>query len=132
MFAIFFSNELIKRVFVVHSNKKNAFVFKRSLSICYVTQGHFQQVPVDLGFHFQNCEYFLGYFTFFLLTIIYMNKAILRIFVYLFICKVTTIKVNFCFQKQCSQTVTRLICESAIFAQNAIIVFQLYYSTCIQ
>ena len=44
---------------------------------------------------------------------------ILAIFVYLFICKVTTIKVNFRFYKQCSQAETRLICKQAIFPQNA-------------
>ena len=52
-------------------------------------------------------------------------------FVYLFICKATTIKVNIHFYKQCSQPETRLICERAVlfahvlFAnlQNASIVF---------
>ena len=48
---------------------------------------------------------------------------ILEIFVYLFIYEVTATKVNFCFYKQCSQAATRLICERAIFAQNASIVF---------
>ena len=44
-----------------------------------------------------------------------------RIFVYLFICKVTTTKVNFRFYKQSSQATTRLICEGAIFVQAALI-----------
>ena len=39
----------------------------------------------------------------------------------LFICKVTTIKVNFNFYKQCSQSETCLICEQAIFLQNVYI-----------
>ena len=39
------------------------------------------------------------------------------------ICKVTTIKVNFRFYKQCSQAETRLISERAIFPQNADITF---------
>ena len=44
------------------------------------------------------------------------QKTILGIFLYLFICKVTTTKVNFSFYKQCSQDGTGLICEQAIFA----------------
>ena len=51
------------------------------------------------------------------------KETILRTFVYLFICKVTTTKVNFRFYKQCSQAATRLICKRAIFCQNASIVF---------
>ena len=51
------------------------------------------------------------------------EKTILEIFVHLFICEVTTTKGNFRFYKQCSQTATRLICERAIFAPNASIVF---------
>ena len=43
-------------------------------------------------------------------------------FVYLFIFEVTTTKLSFRFYKQCSQAVTRLIRERAIFAQNASIV----------
>ena len=37
------------------------------------------------------------------------EKTILEIFVYLFIYEVKTTKVNFPFQKQCSQAATRLI-----------------------
>ena len=48
---------------------------------------------------------------------------ILGIFVYYFIFKVTTAKVNFRFYKQCNQAATRLICEGVIFVQNASIVF---------
>ena len=51
------------------------------------------------------------------------EKTILEIFVHLFICEVTTTKVNFRFFKQCSQTTTRLVCERAIFAPSAGIVF---------
>ena len=51
------------------------------------------------------------------------EKAILEISALLFICKATTTEVNFCLYKQCSQVSTRLICEWAIFAQNASIVF---------
>ena len=47
------------------------------------------------------------------------KKSILVIFVYLFICKVTTKKVNVCFYKQCSQAATCLTCQQAIFVQNA-------------
>ena len=94
------------------------FVFKRTirLTIRHIMQGHIQQVPVDLSFHFQNCKHFLEYFGFYLLTAIYTEKAILRIFVYLFISKITTAKVNFYFYKQCSQDAIRLICKQAIFA----------------
>ena len=41
----------------------------------------------------------------------------------MFISRVTTIKVNVRFRKQCSQGATRLICEPAIFAQNASMIF---------
>ena len=51
------------------------------------------------------------------------EETILEMFVHLFIWEVTTAKVNFRFYKQCSQTATHLICEEAIFAQNASIVF---------
>ena len=51
------------------------------------------------------------------------KKKILGIFVYLFISKVTTKKVNFRLYKQCSQGATRIICEQAILAQNASIAF---------
>ena len=60
------------------------FVFKRSLTIRHILQGHIQQVPVDLSFHFQNCKHFLEYFVFYVLTAVYTEKAILRIFVCLF------------------------------------------------
>ena len=51
------------------------------------------------------------------------EKTILGIFVYLLICKVTTIKVNFRFYKQYGQAEIRLISERAIFPQNASITF---------
>ena len=47
----------------------------------------------------------------------------LRVFVYLFISKVTTTKVNFCFYKQGSQEATRLICEWVIFALSVNFLF---------
>ena len=100
------------------------FVLKRSLAICHITQGHFQQVSIDFGFHFQNCKYFLEYFGFYLLNTSLYEKAILGIFVYLVISKVTTTKVNFCFFKQYSQAAARLICERDILAENASIFFQ--------
>ena len=49
------------------------FVFE-GLAICHIIQGHFQQVPIDLGFHFQNCKHFLEYSGFYLLTTVYMKK----------------------------------------------------------
>ena len=45
-----------------------------------------------------------------------LHEKILGIFVYLFIYKVTTTKVNFRFYKQCSQAITQLFYERAIFA----------------
>ena len=45
------------------------------------------------------------------------KKTILGIFVYLFISKVTTKKVNFRFYKQCSQGAIRLLCEQAILSK---------------
>ena len=46
------------------------------------------------------------------------EKAMPGICVYLFICEVTTTKVNFHFCKQCSQAATRLIWERTIFEEN--------------
>ena len=42
------------------------FIFKRSLSVCHIVQGHSQWVLIDLGCHFQNCKHFLEYFGFYL------------------------------------------------------------------
>ena len=56
------------------------FVFKRNLAIFHITQGYFQQMPIDLGIHFQNCKYFLGYFGFYLLTTIYTKKGYQKFF----------------------------------------------------
>ena len=53
------------------------------------------------------------------------KKTILGMFVYLFICKVTTVKV-ICVSTN-SQAETCLICERAIFPQNARLVFQFQY-----
>ena len=50
------------------------FVFKRILAICHIIRGHFQQVPIDLGFHFQNYKHFLQYFGFYLLNTVYAKK----------------------------------------------------------
>ena len=92
-------------------------VFKRNLinfSYYIVT---FQQIPIDLGFHFQNQKHFPEYFGFYLLTTIYMKKKILGI--YFFICEVKKIKANFRSYKQFSLAETRLICERVIFPKNA-------------
>ena len=51
------------------------------------------------------------------------KKAILGIFVYLFISKVTTKKVNFRFYKQCSQGAIHLICEQAILSKMLVSFF---------
>ena len=61
------------------------FVLKRSLSICHIIQGHFQQVLIDLGFHFQNKIHFHKYFVFYLLTNVYTknNNRNFCLFVYL-------------------------------------------------
>ena len=45
------------------------------------------------------------------------------VFVYFFICEVTTIKVNFCSDTHCSQAESCLICRWAIFLQNASTIF---------
>ena len=75
------------------------------------------------GVLFPKLETFFGIF--WVLTIDYSlyKKTILGIFVYLFLFKVTTIKVNFRFNKQCIHMATRLICEQTIFPQNASTVF---------
>ena len=70
------------------------------------------------GVPFPKMQTFSGIF--WVLPIVYSlyKKMILGISVYLFICKVSTTKVNFRFYKHCS-----LICERATFAQNASIYF---------
>ena len=88
------------------------FVFKRNCSIFHIMQGHFQQVPIDLGFHFQNQKNFLKYFGPYLLTTVY-TKSNTRNFC-LFIYEVTTAKNRFFLQ--CSQIAMRLICKQVIFA----------------
>ena len=79
------------------------------------------------GFPFPKLGTFSGIF--WVLPIDYSlykrKKTIPRIFVYLFIYKVTTIKVNSRFYSQCSQAATCLICKRAIFPRNANIVFWL-------
>ena len=50
------------------------FVFKRSLSIFHIIQRHFQQVPIDLEFHFQNCKDFLKYFGLYISTAVNAKK----------------------------------------------------------
>ena len=69
---------------LLNSLFNGVFVFKRSLAICHVIQGHFQWFPIDLEFHFQNCKHFPDYSGFHLLTIVSTKKTIVRIFVYLF------------------------------------------------
>ena len=74
-------------------------------------------MPIDLGFHFQNCQHFLEYFGLVLpIDCSPYEKTVIGIFVYFFISKLTTAKVNFHFYTQCSQEATRLICERAIFS----------------
>ena len=71
------------------------------------------------GVPFPKLQIFSGIFWILPIEYSVYEKAILEIFVYLFISKVTTAKVNFCFYKQCSQGATHIICEQTIFAQNA-------------
>ena len=59
-----------------------------------------------LGVPFENYKRFLEYLG---LTTVSYGKTIQYIFVSLFLCEVTTTKVNLCFNKQCSQAVTRLL-----------------------
>ena len=65
------------------------FVFKRSLSICHIIQRHFQQVPIDLEFHFQNYKHFLKYFGLYILTTVNTKK---RYQEFLFICLFTKLQ----------------------------------------
>ena len=75
------------------------------------------------GVPFPKLQTFAEIFWALLIDCSHYEKIILGICVYLFIYKVIMTKVNFHFQKQCSQAWTCLIWEGAIFAQNAITVF---------
>ena len=99
------------------------FVFKRSLSFCHIIQGHFLVGVHWLGVPFPKLKTFSRMFCVLPINYGLYEKTVLGIFVYLFIYEVTTIKVNFRSCKQCSQAETRLICERAIFLQNASIIF---------
>ena len=61
--------------------------------------GTFDQVPINVGVPFPKLEKFSTVFS----GIFLYEKTILQIVVYLFTCKVKTIKINFLFCKQCSQ-----------------------------
>ena len=78
--------------------------------------GIFLVVAHWFGVPFPKLKTFSGIFWVLLIDYSLYEKAILGIFVYLFISKVTTTKVNFRFYKQCSQVATRPLCEQAIFA----------------
>ena len=45
-------------------------------------QKHFQQVPIDLALHFQNCKHFLKHFEFYLLTTVSTEKPYQVIFLF--------------------------------------------------
>ena len=62
-------------------------------------------------------------FVYFILLTVYTKKTIQGIFLSFFISKATMTKVNFRFNKHCCQGAARLICERAIFAQDASVVF---------
>ena len=78
-------------------------LFEMSLRRCMrrlknASEMHRCWLGVDLGFPLQNCIHFLEYSGLHLLTTVY-KKKLRGIFVYLFISKVTTTKVNFSFYK---------------------------------
>ena len=59
------------------------FVFKRNCSIFDIIQGHFQQVPIDLEFNFQNYKQFLKFFGLLIQTTVYTKKEYEE---FLFVC----------------------------------------------
>ena len=71
------------------------------------------------GVPFPKLQIFSGICWVLLIDYSLYEKEILGVLVYLFICEVMTANVNFHFYKQCSQAATLLICERAIFVQNA-------------
>ena len=93
-------------------------LFKQSLSICH-KQGHFTKFSLIWGFISKTANIFR---IFWVLLIDYWQykNTIVGIFIYLFICKVTTTKVNFWFYNLCNQVLTRLICERPIFAKKPV------------
>ena len=68
------------------------------------------------GVSFPKLKTFSGIFWVLPIDYSLNEKAILEISVYLFICDVTTAKVNLRFYKQCSQASALLIYEWAVFA----------------
>ena len=75
------------------------------------------------GVPFPKLQIFSGICWVLLIDYSLCEKEILGVLVYLFICEIMTANVNFHFYKQCSQAATLLICERAIFVQNASLVF---------
>ena len=73
------------------------FVFKRGLSICHIIQRHFTRCPLLWGSISKTV--FSGKFRVLPFDYSLYEKTILGIFVYLFICEVTTTKVDFRFYK---------------------------------
>ena len=66
---------------------------------------------------FPKLKTYSGIFWVLLIDYSLYEKTIPGNFVYLFICEVTTTKVNFRFYKWCSQAATRLICEQVVLCK---------------
>ena len=104
------------------------FFKKVFINLSYYT-GTFLVGTHGFGVSFPKLKTFSGIFWVLPIDCSLYEKTILGIFVFLHISEVTITKVNFRFYKQCNQAATLLpICERAIFAQNASIIFWLQNS----
>ena len=65
------------------------FIFKKSSSICHIIQQHFQQLPIDLEFHFKNYKHLLKYFQLYIMTTVNKKKQYQE---FLFICLFTKLQ----------------------------------------
>ena len=95
---------------------------KRSFNFSYLVGTFF--VDSDwFGVPFPKLLVLFGIFWVLRIDYSLYEKAILGIFVNLFISEVTVTKVSFCFYKQCSQAATLFICKKSILANNSSNVF---------
>ena len=79
-------------------------------------------MPIDLELHFQNYKHFLKFFGLYLFTTV-NEKAILAIFIYLFIYEVTTTKVNFLFYRNSAVKLQHVLFENESFLCKMLVSF---------
>ena len=86
----------------------NIFCFEKALTNFPYYTATFLVYAHRFGVQFPKLQIFSEIFWTLHIDYSQYEKAILEIFIYLFIYEVTTTKIDFRFQKQCSQAATRL------------------------